>query len=105
MARWPRFAAAGSPGTSSVSTNATKVIPSPRSRSAASRRPRNLRNWRDGSWSRHPALSSWLAADAADVNRPGRVVVGARDALARRDDLARLDQRKEWPVGVELLLN
>src|SRR5437667_8816618 len=105
MARWPRFAAAGSPGTSSVRTKATKVIPSPRRTRAASRRLRNLRKRRDGSRGRHPAASFWLAADAADVNRPGRVVVGAAHALGGSDHLARLDQREEGSIGVELPLN
>jgi len=51
------LAAAGSPGTSSVSTNATKVIPTPSRISAASRRARNLTKGRDGSGNRHPGLS------------------------------------------------
>src|SRR5215831_3201969 len=68
-------------------------------------RPRNLRKVRDGSLSRHPAKRFWLAADAADVNRPGRVVVGARDSLGGGDDLAGLDEREEGPVGVELPLD
>src|SRR5690349_8673913 len=107
MARWPRLAAAGSPGTSSVSTNATNVMPSPSRISAARRRARNRRKGWDGSRSRRPSESflESLAADAGWINRPGRVVVGAGHALARRNHLARLDQREERSVGVELPLD
>src|SRR5262245_53185881 len=105
MARWPRLAAAGSPGTSSVSTKATNVMPSARRARAASRLPRNLTKGREGSRGRHPAASFWLAADAADINRPGRVVVRPRDAFAGRDDLAGLDQWEERPVCVQLPLD
>src|SRR5712692_2187385 len=105
MARCPRLAAAGSPGTSSVSTKATKVMPMPSSTSAARRRPRNLTKGRDSSPSCHPGKSCLLAAGAGDVNRPGRVVVGARDALGRNHDLPRLDQWEERTIGVELPLD
>src|SRR6202011_944386 len=59
----------------------------------------------DGSRSRHPGLSSWLAAGAADVKGPGWVAVGARHAFCRHYHLPRLDAREERPVGVVLVLN
>src|SRR5579859_6616409 len=105
MARCPRFAAAGSPGSSSVSTKATKVMPRPSRISAANRRARNLTKGREGSGSRHPGLRSCLAADAGWINRPGRVVVGPGHALGRRHNLSRLDQREEGTIGVELALD
>src|SRR6266567_5651970 len=105
MALCPRFAAAGSPGTSSVSTKATNVMPRPSRKSAARRRARNLRKGRDGSRSRHPGLSSWLAADAADVDRPGGVVVGALHALGRHHHLPRLNEREKRSVSVQLVLD
>src|ERR1700694_2223836 len=105
MVRCPRFAAAGSPGTSSVRTKATKVMPRPNRTSAARRRPRNLAKGRDGSRSRPPGLRSWLAARAADVKGPGRVVVGARHTFGRDYHLPRLNQGEEWTVRVELGLD
>src|SRR5438552_3531927 len=105
MARWPRLAAAGSPGTSSVRTNATKVIPRPRRTRAAWRRPRNLRKFRDGSRSRRPGTSCLLAADAGDVNGPGGVVVGAGHAFARGHHLTWLDEREEGSFRVQLALD
>src|SRR4051794_38769180 len=107
MARCPRLAAPGSPGTSSVSANAMKGMPSRSSTSAPRRRARNRRKGWDGSGSRRPSESFLepLAADAGWINRPGRVVVGAGHALARRDHLARLDQREERTVRVQLPLD
>src|ERR1700686_1573172 len=105
MARCPRLAAAGSPGTSSVSTKATNVMPRPSNTSAARRRARKVTKGRDGSGSRHPGFRSCLAADAGWINRPGRVVVGAGHALGRHHNLPRLDQREERTVGVELPLD
>src|ERR1700682_6656703 len=105
MARCPRSAAAGSPGTSSVSTKATNVMPRPSNTSAARRRARKVTKGRDGSGSRHPGLRSSLAADAGWINRPGRVVVGAGHALGRHHNLARLGPRGERAIGVELPLD
>src|SRR2546429_4286791 len=106
MARWPRLAAAGSPGTSSVKANATKVMPNPRRIRAARRRPRNLRKRRDGSRGCHPRWSSSrLAARAGDVNGPGRVVVSARHAFGCDHHLTRLDEGEEGSVGVQLTLD
>src|SRR5207237_3424758 len=105
--RWPRLASAGSPGTSCVRTNATKVIPTASTSRATSRRPtkkttgcreRNL-----ASTAPDPRPSG--GPDSGHVEEPGRVVGEVREVAGPGHDLARLEHREERPVLVHRALD
>src|SRR3954454_10936943 len=113
MARWPRLAAAGSPGTTFVSTNVTSVMPSNSSSAATRRRPtkRPIRadaiatSDDDRALGHHRSSQGSRGSEPADVERERRVELRARDPVGHRHHRGfRLEQRKERARFVELLL-
>src|SRR5882757_4457803 len=110
MARWPRLAAAGSPGTRLVRANVTSVTPRASSTAVAVRRARNRARNRASGWcpkagdrSRPP--TPLLSAQRRDIYRPHGVVGDAGDRGGGDGVPAGLDQRDERADLVHLSLD
>src|SRR5260370_25351936 len=106
MARWPRFAGAGSPGTSWVRMNATSVIPTHNSAAVAMRRARTRSSPPERAGRCRPAATAAAGlSELTDVDQPNRVGLHVLHRLGADQDLCRLDQRHDRPGVVHRLLD
>src|SRR6185312_12129302 len=96
MARCPRLAAAGSPGTRWVSTNATSVMPTHSTRPVPSRCSRKRRRSRcrpPAFFDREPGAAAAVAlAELTEIDEPERVRLEVLHRVRADQDLGRLDQ-------------
>src|SRR5215469_17633942 len=96
MARWPRLAAAGSPGTRWVTTNATSVMPTSSTTPVPIRCNRKRRRSRCRARVRGRGTASAVPlAELTEIDEPQRVRLQVLQGRRADQDLGRLDQRHE----------